>query len=189
MTRVSAFGQRQSVAYGSLPSPDKRNGGRLIASMVTLSPTTGAVIQRDHNDSESQNLDYALCNFPNAMASVMGVTQRSPNGSERITMHRFGNEEADTALTLTVRLPRHQRVDSVISLNFDSNGALNALLRPGPQKSSNVALTYVRKYYGREISTGSLSATMPHAYIASTNGLVAGHYNNSFCVYNFSQLP
>ena len=182
-------GRGDLVAYGSLPSPDKRNGGRLIASMVTLSPTTGAVIQRDHYDSESQNPDFALCNFQNAMASVVGVTQRSPNGSEQITIHRFGNEETDTALTLTVRLPRHQRVDSVISLNFDSNGALNALLRPTPQKSSNVALTYVRKYYGREVSTGSLSASVPHAYIASTNGLVAGHYNNSFCVYNFSQLP
>ena len=104
-------------------------------------------------------------------------------------MHRFGNAETDTALTLTVRLPGHQRVGSFVSLTFDTNGALNALLRPIPQKSSNVALTYIRKHYGREISTGSLSSSIPFAYTKTAGGYVAGHYNNTFCVYNFSQLP
>ena len=124
-----------------------------------------------------------------AAAAIVGVTQLSPDGSETITMHRFGNAETDTALTLTVKLPGHQRVDSFLSLGFDGNGSLNALLRPSPQKSSNVALTYIRKYYGREVSTGNLSSSEPHAYNAATDSLVAGHYNNTFCIYNFGQLP
>lgn len=181
--------QGNLVIYGALPTPEQQTAGRVVASIVTLSQTTGAVIQQDHYDSENQNLDFALCTLPAAMATVIGVTQRSPNGSERITMHRFGNAETDTALTLTVRLPGHQRVGSFVSLTFDTNGALNALLRPIPQKSSNVALTYIRKYYGREISTGSLSSSIPFAYTKTAGGYVAGHYNNTFCVYNFSQLP
>jgi hypothetical protein len=104
-------------------------------------------------------------------------------------MHRFGNAKTDTALTLTVGLPNDERVAGILSFFIDNNGAANILLRPRETTSSNAALTYVRKFFGREVSTGSLTTAVPFAYTAGATGYVAGHYNNAFSVYYFGLLP
>jgi hypothetical protein len=48
---------------------------------------------------------------------------------------------------------------------------------------------YISKVVGREISTGNLSADVPYGYNTRGGALIAGHYDNSFCVYDFSRLP
>jgi hypothetical protein len=44
-------------------------------------------------------------------------------------------------------------------------------------------------FFGRGIETGDLSATVPFGYNTRGGGLIAGHYDNVFCVYDFSKLP
>jgi hypothetical protein len=177
------------VVYGPLPSLDKRNGGRMVASLVTLSPLTGDVILRDCFDSENQNLNFALCCLPIGKSVLIAATTYSPTGLKGIIMHRFGNAKTDTALTLTVGLPNDERVAGILSFFIDSNGAANILLRPHEATSPNAAMTYVRKFFGREVSTGSLTTTVPFAYTTGGAGYVAGHYNNAFSVYYFGLLP
>jgi hypothetical protein len=184
---INALGQL--VAYGSRPTPNKRNKRRAVASLVTLSAASGDVILMDCFDSENQNQNFALCCLPVGKAALMGITTQSPNGSESMTLHRFGNAATDTSLTLTMGLPYNQRVDSIVSLYIDGNAAVNMLFRPSKKSVSNVALTYVRKYFGREVSTGSLKTTVPFAYAVGSAGYVAGQYNNAFCIYDFRHLP
>ena len=181
--------QGNLVVYGPLPSPDKRNGGRMVASLVTLSPLTGDVILRDRFDTENQNLNFALCCLPIGKSALIAVTTHSTAGPEGIVMHRFGNAHTDTSLTLSVGLPNDERVDDIVSFFIDGNGAANILLRPRKAKSSNAALSYVRKFFGREVSTGSLTSDVPFAYTTGAAGYVAGHYNNTFSVYYFGLLP
>ena len=181
--------QGNLVVYGPLPSPDKRNGGRMVASLVTLSPLTGDVILTDRFDTENQNLNFALCCLPIGKSALIAVTTHSTAGPEGIVMHRFGNAHTDTSLTLSVGLPNDERVDDIVSFFIDGNGAANILLRPRQAKSSNAALTYVRKFFGREVSTGSLTSDVPFAYTTGAAGYVAGHYNNTFSVYYFGLLP
>ena len=181
--------QGNLVVYGPLPSPEKRNGGRMVASLVTLSPLTGDVILTDRFDTENQNLNFALCCLPIGKSAVIAVTTHSTAGPEGIVMHRFGNAHTDTSLTLSVGLPNDERVDDIVSFFIDGNGAANILLRRRKAKSSNAALSYVRKFFGREVSTGSLTSDVPFAYTTGAAGYVAGHYNNTFSVYYFGLLP
>ena len=177
--------QGELVAYGPLPSPKKQNGGRKVASMVTFAPSNGDIVLRDCYDSENQNPNFALSCLAIGKSAVMAVTKQSSDGSEPLTIHRIGNAASDTALTLLVRFPNATRVDDIVSFFFDGNGFLTALLRPSDDKS---ALTYMSMFFGRELSTGNLSATVPYAYNTHGGGLIAGHYNNMFCVYNFTKL-
>ena len=140
---------------------------------------------RDCYDSENQNPNFALSCLAIGKSAVMAVTKQSSDGSEPLTIHRIGNAASDTALTLLVRFPNATRVDDIVSFFFDGNGFLTALLRPSDDKS---ALTYMSMFFGRELSTGNLSATVPYAYNTHGGGLIAGHYNNMFCVYNFTKL-
>lgn len=177
------------VAFGPLPAMDKRHPNRQIASMVTMSSTTGKTIIRDCYDSEYQNPNFALSSLATGRSAAIAVTSYSPDGSAPLTLHRFGNAKTDTALTLIVRFPGNKRVESIMTFSLNNYGAVTALLQPSKQTSSPVALTYMSMFFGRGIETGDLSTSKPFAYNANYDGLFAGQYNNLFCVYDFSKLP
>ena len=177
------------VAYGPLPALDKRHPTRQVASMVIMSSTTGRTIVRDCYDSEYQNPNFALSSLATGRSAAIAVTSHSPDGSAPLTLHRFGNAATDTALTLTVRFPGYKRVESIMTFSLNNYGAVTALLQPDKQTSSRVALTYMSMFFGRGIETGDLSTSKPFAYNAYCDGFFAGHYNNMFCVYDFSKLP
>jgi hypothetical protein len=181
--------QGDVVAYGPLPSPQKQNGRRMLASLVTLAPSTGDVIFRDCYDAENQNPNFALCCLTIGKAAIIALTTKSPDGSEPFTIHRFGNAATDTALSITLRFLGHKRLDSIISFYINNNGVLTALVQPGKEKSSNAALTYTTMFFGRGVETGDLRTTVPFGYSTRGGGLIAGHYNNAFCIYDFSTLP
>ena len=177
------------VAYGPLPTRKQQKRGRNVASMMTLSSLTGDIIFRDQFDTENQNPSFALCGLPVGKSSIIAVTTHSPDGSDSFTIHRVGNGTTDTAITITLQFPRNSRLDSIISFYVNNNGALTALLQPRGPKSSNTALTYSSMVFGRGIETGDLSATVPFGYNTHGGALIAGHYDNAFCVYSFSGLP
>ena len=177
------------VAFGPLPAMDKRHPNRQIASMVTMSSTTGKTIIRDCYDSEYQNPNFALSSLATGRSAAIAVTSYSPDGSAPLTLHRFGNAKTDTALTLIVRFPGNKRVESIMTFSLNNYGAVTALLQPSKQTTSPVALTYMSMFFGRGIETGDLSTSKPFAYNANCDGLFAGQYNNFFCVYDFSKLP
>jgi hypothetical protein len=80
-------------------------------------------------------------------------------------------------------------VERIVSFYINKNGVVAGLLQPDQEESSSVALTYTRMFFGRGIETGDLSASVPYGYNSSDGGIVAGHYANTFCVYDFSKLP
>jgi hypothetical protein len=100
-----------------------------------------------------------------------------------------GNAKTDTAISITLRFPRDRRLDSIVSFYINQNGAMSALLKPRQLKSTDTALTYSNMVFGRGIETGDLIASKPFAYNTRGGGFIAGHYDNAFCVYNFSRLP
>ena len=177
------------VIYGPLPTPNKRYRGRKVASMVTLSSSNGAVIARECFDTEDQNPNFALYPLTIGNSAVIAVTKQSPDGSDPFSLHRFGIGATDTAITLSMRFPSYKRVDSIVSFYINKNGVVTALLMPSQEKPSSAALTYTRMFFGRGIETGDLSAAVRYGYNSSDDGLVAGHYDHTFCVYDFSKLP
>jgi hypothetical protein len=120
---------------------------------------------------------------------VLAITKQKQDGSAPLTIHRLGVDGTDTSLTLTIGFPSNTIVDGIVSFYFDQNGALTTLLKPSVKSPSTSALTYMSMFFGREISTGSLSASVPYGYNTGGGGLVAGHYNNTLCVYDFRKLP
>jgi hypothetical protein len=177
------------VAYGPLPTPNTRYRDRKVATMVTMSPTSGAIIARECFDTADQNPSFALYPLTIGTSAVIAVTKQSPDGYGPFTIHRFGIAATDTALTLSMRFPGEKRVERIVSFYINRNGVVTALLEPSAEKSSSAALTYARMFFGRGIETGDLSASVPYGYNSSDGGIVAGHYANTFCVYDFSKLP
>ncbi len=88
-----------------------------------------------------------------------------------------------------MRILGHRRLDGIVSLYINNNGILTVLVQPSKEKSSTTALAYTTMFFGRGIQTGDISATVPYGYNTRGGGLIAGHYNNAFCVYDFSKLP
>ena len=181
--------QGDVIAYGPLPSPTTGFRGRKVATMVTLSAVNGAINVRECLDTELQNPNFALHPFAVGKLSVIAVTQQAPAGDTPLSIHRFGTAAMDTALTLTVRFLGNRRLDNIISFYINDNGLLTALMQPSKDKSSGRALTYMTMFFGRGVETGDLSTTVPYGYNTRGGGLIAGHYNNVFCVYDFSKLP
>jgi hypothetical protein len=181
--------QGDVIVYGPLPSPTKGFVGRKVATMVTLSSVSGAVNFRECLDTELQNPNFALHPFTVGKLAGIAVTQQTPTGDTPLSIHRFGYAAMDTALTLTVRFLGNRRLENIISFYINDNGLATALMQPSKDKSSNSALTYMTMFFGRGIETGDLSATVPFGYNTRGGGLIAGHYDNVFCVYDFSKLP
>lgn len=177
------------VAYGPLPTPNKRNRGRMVATMVTMSPTSGALIARECFDTEDQNPDFTLFPLTIGNSAFIAVTKQSPDADNPFSIHRFGIAATDTALTLSMRFPGKKRVERIVSFYINKNGVVAGLLQPDQEESSSVALTYTRMFFGRGIQTGALSAVVPYGYNEARGEIVAGHYANMFCVYDFSKLP
>jgi hypothetical protein len=181
--------QGDVIAYGPLPSPTTGFRGRKVATMVTLSAVSGAINVRECLDTELQNPNFALHPFAVGKLAVIAVTQQAPAGDTPLSIHRFGTAAMDTALTLTVRFLGNRRLDNIISFYINDNGLLTALMQPSKEKSSTSALTYMTMFFGRGVETGEFSASVPFGYNTRGGGLIAGHYNNEFCVYDFSKLP
>jgi hypothetical protein len=177
------------VIYGPLPTPNKRYRNRQVASMVTLSFMSGEIIARECLDTEDQNPSFALYPLTIGNSAVIAVTKQSSAGDAPLSIHRFGIAASDSALTLSIRFPGEKRVERIVSFYINKNGVVSALLQPSQEKPSGAALTYARMFFGRGIETGDLSASVPYGYNAASGGLIAGHYSNTFCVYDFSKLP
>ena len=181
--------QGDVIAYAPLPSPTTGFRGRKVATMVTLSAASGAINVRECLDTELQNPIFALHPFAVGKLAVIAVTQQAPAGDTPLSIHRFGTAAMDTALTLTVRFLGNRRLDNIISFYINDNGLLTALMQPSKDKLSGSALTYMTMFFGRGVETGEFSASVPFGYNTRGGGLIAGHYNNEFCVYDFSKLP
>ena len=177
------------VAYGPLPTPNKRNRGRKVATMVTMTPTSGALIARECFDTEDQNPAFTLYPLTIGNSAFIAVTKQSPDADNPFSIHRFGIAATDTALTLSMRFPGKKRVKRIVSFYINKNGVVAGLLQPDQEESSSAALTYTRMFFGRGIQTGALSAVVPYRYNEARGEIVAGHYANTFCVYDFSKLP
>ena len=177
------------VTYGPLPTPNKRNRGRKVATMVTMSPASGAIIARECFDTEDQNPDFTLYPLTIGNSAFIAVTKQSPDADNPFSIHRFGIAATDTALTLSMRFPGKKRVERIVSFYINKNGVVAGLLQPTQEESSSAALTYTRIFFMRGIQTGALSAVVPHRYNEARGEIVAGHYDNKFCVYDFSKLP
>ena len=177
------------VAYGPLPTPNKRNRGRKVATMVTMAPTSGSVIAHECFDTEDQNPDFTLYPLTIGNSAFIAVTKQSPDADNPFSIHRFGIAATDTALTLSMRFPGKKRVARIVSFYINKNGVVAGLLQPSQEQPSGAALTYTRMFFGRGIQTGALSAVVPYRYNDARGEIVAGHYDNAFCVYDFSKLP
>ena len=157
--------------------------------MVTMTPTSGALIARECFDTEDQNPAFTLYPLTIGNSAFIAVTKQSLDADNPFSIHRFGIAATDTALTLSMRFPGEKRVEGIVSFYINKNGVVTALLQPSQEKSATTALTYARMFFGRGIETGDLSAAVPYGYNAAGGGLIAGHYANTFCVYDFSKLP
>lgn len=177
------------VIYGPLPTPNQRYRSRKVASMVTLSSLSGEIIARECLDTEDQNPSFALYPLTIGNSAVIAVTKQSSAGDAPFSIHRFGIAATDSALTLSIRFPGEKRMERIVSFYINKNGVVSALLQPSQENPSGAALTYARMFFGRGIETGDLSASVPYGYNAAGGGLIAGHYANTFCVYDFSKLP
>jgi hypothetical protein len=177
------------VAYGPLLTPNKRNRDRMIATMVTMAPTSGALIARECFDTEDQNPDFTLYPLTIGNSAFIAVTKQSPDADNPFSIHRFGIAATDTALTLSMRFPGKKYVKRIVSFYINKNGVVAGLLQPSQEQSSSAALTYTRMFFGRGIQTGALSAVVPYRYNEARGEIVAGHYANTFCIYDFSKLP
>ena len=176
------------IAYGPLPSQNKRNRGRNVATMVTISPSSGEVILRNSFNFGVQDPNFALRPLTIGKSAAIAVLYQPPDASDSFSIHRFGIDTTDTALTMSMQFPGNKRVNSIVSFYINSNGVVTSLLRRSKEKLSNTALTYVSMFIGRGIETGDLSASKSYAYNTGGGGLIAGHYDNQFCVYDFRKL-
>ena len=183
---INAVGEL--IAYGPLPLPDQQNRGRMVATMLTFSPSSGKVIHRDSFNVGVQDPNFALRSLTIGKSAAIAVTYQPPDAYDSFSIHRFGIDATDTALTMSMRFPGNKRVNRIVSFYINNNGVVTSLLERSKDELSNTALTYVSMFIGRGIETGDLSASKSYAYNTGGGGLIAGHYDNAFCVYDFRKL-
>ena len=68
------------------------------------------------------------------------------------------------------------------------NGSFSALLQPVEGLSQNLALIYLNKYSGTDITTGMLTTDKAVDYNQSAANIVAGRFGKNFTVFDFSDL-
>jgi hypothetical protein len=130
-----------------------------------------------------------LSPLPTLDMYVLGIYDLAQKGSNDVYFYRSRLADDLTSLALSIGLPRKMKAKRIVGMYYrGTTGSFSALLQPLEGPGQQLALIYVNKYVGTDITTGILTTDKPVHYNQSDNNIVAGRFGKNFTVFDFSGL-
>lgn len=177
------------LVYGSLATETLDGVVRSLPTVLRLDATTGKIKKTEQTQTHFLNSQVMLSPLPTLDMYVLGIYDLAQKGSNDVYFYRSRLADDLTSLALSIGLPRKMKAKRIVGMYYrGTTGSFSALLQPLEGPGQQLALIYVNKYVGTDITTGILTTDKPVHYNQADNNIVAGRFGKNFTVFEFSGL-
>jgi hypothetical protein len=177
------------LVFGPLATATLDGVIRNIPSVVRLDAETGSIKKLEQTQTHFLNTRVMLSPVPTLDMYVLGSYDMAENGSNSVYFYRSRPSDEFSSLSMAVGLPKKMKAKRIVSMYYrGSIGSFSALLQPLESPGQRLALIYVNKYSGTDITTGILTTDRLVHYNQSDANIVAGRFGKNFTVFDFTGL-
>jgi hypothetical protein len=177
------------LVFGPLATATLDGVVRNIPSVVRLIARNGRIKQLEQTQTHFLNTRVMLSPVPMLDMYVLGSYDMAENGSNSVYFYRSRPSDEYSSLSMAVGLPKKMKAKRIVSMYYrGSLASFSALMQPLESPGQRLALIYVNKYSGTDITTGILTTDRLVHYNQSDANIVAGRFGNNFTVFDFTGL-
>jgi hypothetical protein len=177
------------LVFGPLATATLDGVVRNIPSVVRLIARNGRIKQLEQTQTHFLSTRVMLSPVPMLDMYVLGSYDMAENGSNSVYFYRSRPSEEFSSLSMIVGLPRKMKAKRIVSMYYrGSLASFSALMQPLESPGQSLALIYVNKYSGTDITTGILTTDRLVHYNQSDANIVAGRFGKNFTVFDFTGL-
>lgn len=177
------------LVHGALATHTLDGVVRNLPTVMRLDPATGKIKKTDQTQTHVLNSHVMLTPLPSFGMYILGCYDFAELGSNSVYFYRSRPSEDLSSLAMAVGLPRKLKTRRIVGMYFrEMSGSFSALMQPLEGPGQKLALIYVNKYVGTDITTGILTTDRQVHYNKSDNSIVAGRIGNNFAVFDFTGL-
>ena len=177
------------LVHGALATHTLDGVVRNLPTVMRLDPATGKIKKTDQTQTHVLNSHVMLTPLPSFDMYILGCYDFAELGSNSVYFYRSRPSEDLSSLAMAVGLPRKLKTRRIVGMYFrEMSGSFSALMQPLEGPGQKLALIYVNKYVGTDITTGILTTDRQVHYNKSDNSIVAGRIGNNFAVFDFTGL-
>jgi len=184
---VSANGD--VLVYGPLATTTFDGVIRTLPSVVRLDARNGRIKKLEQTQTHFLNTRVMLSPVPTLDMYVLGIYDLAQQGSDSVYFYRSRPSDDFSSLSLSVGLPKKMKAKRIVSMYYrGSIASFSALLQPLESPGQRLALIYVNKYSGTDITTGILTTDKPVHYNQSDANIVVGRFGKNYTIFDFTGL-
>lgn len=177
------------LVFGPLATHTLDGVVRNLPTVMRLDAATGKIKKTDQTQTHFLNSNVLLTLFPGFDIYIVGCYDLAQMGSNSVYFYRSRPSDDLSSLAMAVGLPRKLMTRRIVGMYFrESSGSFSALMQPPEGPGQQLALIYLNKYFGTDITTGILTTDRQVHYNKSDNSIVAGRIGNNFAVFDFTGL-
>ena len=177
------------LVFGPLATHTLDGVIRTLPTVIRLDPSTGKIKKTDQTQTHFLNSDVMLTPLPSFDMYILGCYDFAELGSNSVYFYRSRPSDDLSSLAMAVGLPRKLKTRRIVGMYFrEMSGSFSALMQPLEGPGQKLALIYVNKYVGTDVTTGILTTDRQVHYNKSDNSIVAGRIGNNFAVFDFTGL-
>lgn len=177
------------LVYGPLATTTLDGVVRNIPSVVRLDPGNGRIKKLEQTQTHFLNTRVMLSPVPMLDMYVLGSYDMAQEGSNSVYFYRSRPSDDFSSLSMIVGLPKKMKAKRIVSMYYrGSIASFSALLQPLESPGQRLALIYVNKYSGTDITTGILTTDKPVHYNQSDANIVAGRFGKNYTIFDFTGL-
>lgn len=177
------------LVFGPLGTHTLDGVVRTLPTVMRLDPSTGKIKKTDQTQTHFLNSHVMLTPLPSFDMYILGCYDLAELGSNSVYFYRSRPSDDLSSLAMAVGLPRKLKTRRIVGMYFRGmSGSFSALMQPLEGPGQKLALIYVNKYVGTEITTGILTTDRQVHYNQSDNSIVAGRFGKNFTVFDFTGL-
>lgn len=177
------------LVYGPLATRTFDGVVRSLPTVMRLDAATGKIKTTDQTQTHFLRSNVLLTLFPGFDMYIVGCYDLAQLGSNSVYFYRSRPSANLSSLAMAVGLPRKLMTRRIVGMYFrERSGSFSALMQPLEGPGQRLALIYINKYFGTDISTGILTTDRQVHYNKSDNSIVAGRIGNNFAVFDFTGL-
>jgi hypothetical protein len=177
------------LVFGPLATVTFDGVVRNIPSVIRLDAGNGRIKKLEQTQTHFLNTRVMLSPVPMLDMYVLGSYDMTENGSNSVYFYRSRPSDEFSSLSMVVGLPKKMKAKRIVSMYYrGSLASFSALMQPLENPGQRLALIYVNKYSGTDITTGILTTDRLVHYNQSDANIVAGRFGKNFTVFDFTGL-
>ena len=177
------------LVFGPLGTHTLDGVVRTLPTVMRLDPSTGKIKKTDQTQTHFLNSHVMLTPLPSFDMYILGCYDLAELGSNSVYFYRSRPSDDLSSIAMAVGLPRKLKTRRIVGMYFRGiSGSFSALMQPLEGPGQKLALIYLNKYVGTDITTGILTTDRQVHYNQSNNSIVAGRFGKNFTVFDFTGL-